>query len=1081
MGKRIAAERSHQQQRMSPQTETKTQPSDRSARKRKRSAVKASRVEKCQRLTDEQKTQFDWHENDDEDSSSSGSANVELLQTPQQSQQQHLARNQCPVSNPRASLLSLATFASGGYSDHNNSNTTESPRPVYTLRPSVVNGTILRDLLSKAWRLGRPIGKGNFGEIFLASDDTVCPVTSESAKYVVKIEPHSNGPLFVEIHCLINTNQTESATDGNEACAIEKLPPRISHGPPTGIPSYIASGTHYFGDGRYRFLVLPRFDRDLHSLIKNARVAQKSLLVLAIHIINVLEHLHDKGYCHNDIKAQNLMISKCKYLKRQAVQPGGKANYEEHYEEKQQTTDSGNSSEQETNDDDYFIKNENKYALKRIAGIKEDVDDVDEDEDFDDGATTNSNNSNSLDIYQTPVNKNKRRPRQNAVEFSGSNPMRSCRRNDNCNSSSMYEEMVKSHYLRPAKRVSYSELFNEDGYPVKADAKSEQSAESSDNDSDEFVPAFARRSGAASASKRGARARTSNRMVTRRRETKQKQLKAEITENPRNGGVRSKRTVTQYQFVPVEEEHIFLIDFGLASKYQDRGVHRPFIMDQRRAHDGTLEFTSRDAHLGAHSRRSDLECLGYNLLYWSEGYLPWKEVAQQQQQEKVHRAKELFMTDVCEMLRQFYGKQVPKYLGEFLQQIGQLAYQERPNYERYRNIFKREYRRLGYDCSQMQLSSHDIQRTRISIKDEVDGIGKCDIFDLNSKSAFNQLRNSTYSTPFQDHSLTNRVSPKNLRSKSNKKNAKKLKFSWAEVLSQDPDQIARERAVKEFEREEVICPLHSRLPRRYEGKPTYAILAVEQSRRERGLSVQEHNSEEADDQVGEAAEIAEDEEEEEEEEEAEEEDEEEAEEEAEQEAVSDFEEMDVDQQSVDSESTTESRQTRRARRQPRKNSSSSKASQGQQLPQLSKSKGTTRKRSSNKSKNINGHPQQQQQAHRIVGTPLTTVGGNNKRGCATRKEQQQTATMASATGEVQQQTVKLKSSRNAAAAVAVADDPGKQRRTRRCLYKTEADVENNYATNNNMQNDAYSVWQYDDENSYGKGRNVNSSSRHCRK
>lgn len=190
--------------------------------------------------------------------------------------------------------------------------------------------------------------------------------------------------------------------------------------------------------------------------------------------------------------------------------------------------------------------------------------------------------------------------------------------------------------------------------------------------------------------------------------------------------------------------------------------------------------------------------------------------------------------------------------------------------------------------------------------------------------------------------------------------------------------------------------------------------------------------------------------------------------------------MDVDQQSVDSESTTESRQTRRARRQPRKNSSSSKASQGQQLPQLSKSKGTTRKRNSNKSKNINGHTQQQQQAHRIVGAPLTTVGGNNKRGCATRKEQQ-TATMASATGEVEPQPVKLKSSRNAAAAVAVADDPGKQRRTRRCLYKTEADVENNYATNNNMQNDAYSVWQYDDENSYGKGRNVNSSSRHCRK
>lgn len=48
-------------------------------------------------------------------------------------------------------------------------------------------------------------GKGNFGEIFLASDNISIPVTNENAKFVVKIEPHSNGPLFVEIHCLMNT------------------------------------------------------------------------------------------------------------------------------------------------------------------------------------------------------------------------------------------------------------------------------------------------------------------------------------------------------------------------------------------------------------------------------------------------------------------------------------------------------------------------------------------------------------------------------------------------------------------------------------------------------------------------------------------------------------------------------------------------------------------------------------------------------------------------------------------------------------------------------------------------------------
>lgn len=51
------------------------------------------------------------------------------------------------------------------------------------------------------------IGKGSFGEIFLASNDTKRAVTSANAKYVVKIEPHSSGPLFVEIHCLLNAGR----------------------------------------------------------------------------------------------------------------------------------------------------------------------------------------------------------------------------------------------------------------------------------------------------------------------------------------------------------------------------------------------------------------------------------------------------------------------------------------------------------------------------------------------------------------------------------------------------------------------------------------------------------------------------------------------------------------------------------------------------------------------------------------------------------------------------------------------------------------------------------------------------------
>ena len=117
---------------------------------------------------------------------------------------------------------------------------------------SVVEGTILKDLTQRSWRIGEPIGKGSFGRIFLASDKIEESVSSSNARYVVKIEPHTNGPLFVEIHCLLNTGK-----------ATKNAPI------PTGMLNYIASGSHYFGKTEYRFLILPRYKCDLHSLIKN--------------------------------------------------------------------------------------------------------------------------------------------------------------------------------------------------------------------------------------------------------------------------------------------------------------------------------------------------------------------------------------------------------------------------------------------------------------------------------------------------------------------------------------------------------------------------------------------------------------------------------------------------------------------------------------------------------------------------------------------------------------------------------------------------------------------------------------------
>ena len=67
----------------------------------------------------------------------------------------------------------------------------------------------------------------------------------------------------------------------------------------------------------------------------------------------------------------------------------------------------------------------------------------------------------------------------------------------------------------------------------------------------------------------------------------------------------------------------------------------------------SAEYTSRDAHIGAHSRRSDLEILGYNLVHWMSGTLPWMDNLTDC--KYVHTQKNGFMNDVPIFLQRCFG------------------------------------------------------------------------------------------------------------------------------------------------------------------------------------------------------------------------------------------------------------------------------------------------------------------------------------------------------------------------------------------------------------------------------------------
>jgi len=66
-----------------------------------------------------------------------------------------------------------------------------------------------------------------------------------------------------------------------------------------------------------------------------------------------------------------------------------------------------------------------------------------------------------------------------------------------------------------------------------------------------------------------------------------------------------------------------------------------------------FDWCYRDAHIGAFSRRGDLEVLAYNMIEWLCGNLPWTNG---EPAEKIHKQKQALMNDPN--LRKIYSTNI---------------------------------------------------------------------------------------------------------------------------------------------------------------------------------------------------------------------------------------------------------------------------------------------------------------------------------------------------------------------------------------------------------------------------------------
>ncbi|MFH4977113.1 hypothetical protein AB6A40_003822 [Gnathostoma spinigerum] len=142
---------------------------------------------------------------------------------------------------------------------------------------------------------------------------------------------------------------------------------------------------------------------------------------------------------------------------------------------------------------------------------------------------------------------------------------------------------------------------------------------------------------------------------------------------------------------------VHMIDYGLTKKYcfGPWAAHIPYKLNKQLS--GTARYASVNNHLGVEqSRRDDLESVAYMLIYFVRGGLPWEGLQASTRKSKY----EAILRMKSETSLQSLCTGFPDVFMHFLVYCKQLEFDERPNYEAWRENFRDVFQQYGFadDC-----------------------------------------------------------------------------------------------------------------------------------------------------------------------------------------------------------------------------------------------------------------------------------------------------------------------------------------------------------------------------------------------
>ena len=160
---------------------------------------------------------------------------------------------------------------------------------------------------------------------------------------------------------------------------------------------------------------------------------------------------------------------------------------------------------------------------------------------------------------------------------------------------------------------------------------------------------------------------------------------------------------------------VYMIDFGLAKRYRDPKTHQHIPYRDKKGLTGTARYVSIHTHLGVEqSRRDDLESVGYVLMYFNRGSLPWQGLRANTKKQKYQRIGQKKMSVTLDEL----CKGFPDEFKTYISYCRSLRFEEKPDYSYAKRLLKelcfRENFTYDNDYDWWRISKRQQQASRAS-------------------------------------------------------------------------------------------------------------------------------------------------------------------------------------------------------------------------------------------------------------------------------------------------------------------------------------------------------------------------------